>query len=86
MKHDPSIVAVPTQESSPIYDEVVLVSGDYRIIIGKETRRYAKQYIVQKLQGGSYRNLSDHLEWNSIGSRYGAWLVNPDTREPAPKL
>ena len=86
MRHDPSIVAAPTQESSLLYDDVILERGDYRIIVGKETRRYAKQFIVQKLQGGSYRNLSYHLQWNSIGARHGAWLVNPDSSEPAPKL
>ena len=58
MRHDPQIAAASTQESSPFYDDVILERGDYRIIVGKETRRYAKQFIVQKLQGGSYRNLS----------------------------
>ena len=80
MKHDPSIVAASTQESSPFYDEVVLVSGDYRIIIGKETSRYPKQYIVQKYMGGRYRNLSYHLHWDSIAERHGAWLSEPDLK------
>lgn len=78
MKHDPSIVAAPTQESSPFYDQVVLVSGDYRIIVGKDTSRYPKQYIVQKYTGGRYRNLSYHLHRDSIGERHGAWLVQAD--------
>ena len=86
MKHDPSIVAASTQESSPFYDCVILERGDYRIIVGKETRRYAKQFIVQKLQNGRYRNLSYHLDWNSIAFRYGAWLIKPDSRELEPKL
>ena len=86
MRHDPNIVPAPIQESSPFYDDVILERGDYRIIVGKETRRYAKQFIVQKYTGGRYRNLSYHLNWDSIGLRHGAWLVNPDSSEPAPKL
>ncbi len=75
MKHDPSFVVVSKQESSPFYDEVVIVRGDYRIIMGKDTSRYPKQYIVQKYTGGRYRNLSYHLNWDSIEQRHEAWLV-----------
>ena len=81
MRHDPNIVPAPIQESSPFYDDVILERGDYRIIVGKETRRYAKQFIVQKYTGGRYRNLSYHLNWDSIGLRHGAWLVTPDDHE-----
>ena len=86
MRHDPHIVAASTQESSPFYDAVILERGGYRIIVGKETSRYPKQFIVQKYTGGRYRNLSYHLNRDSIGLRHGAWLVNPDSSEPTPKL
>jgi hypothetical protein len=69
MKHDPHIAAASTQEGSLLYDDVILERGDYRIIVGNETRRCAKQFIVQKLQGGSYRNLSYHLQ-----SPFSVWL------------
>ena len=78
MKHDPQIAAASTQESSPFYDDIVLERGNYRIIVGKKTSRYPKQFIVQKYTGGRYRNLSYHVNWQSIGFRHGAWLVNPD--------
>ena len=78
MKHEANFEASSTQESSPFYNDIVLQRGNYRIIRGKETRRYAEQYIVQKLQGGCYRTLSYHLEWQSVASRHGAWLVNPE--------
>ena len=78
MKHDPHIAAASTQEGSLLYDDVILERGDYRIIVGKETSRYPKQFIVQKFKGGRYRNLSYHVNWDSIGFRYGAWLVSPD--------
>ena len=78
MKHEANIIAATTQESSQFYDDIVLVSGDYRIIVGKETSRYPKQYIVQKYTGGRYRNLSCHLHWDSIAERHGAWLAQAD--------
>ena len=78
MRHDPHIVAASTQESSLLYDDVILERGNYRIIVGKETSRYPKQFIVQKFTGGRYRNLSYHLNWESIALRHEAWLVNPD--------
>ena len=78
MKHNPNIIAASTQESSPFYDDVILLRDNYRIIRGKETQRYPKQFIVQKFKGGRYRNLTYHVNWESIGSRHGSWLVNPD--------
>ena len=78
MKHNPDIVAASTQESSPFYDDVILVRDNYRIIRNKETSRYPKQFIVQKFKGGRYRNLTYHMNWESIGSRHGSWLVYPD--------
>ena len=78
MRHDPSIVAASTQESSPFYDGVILEHGAYRIIVGKDTSRYPKQFIVQKYTGGRYRNLSYHLNWDSIALRHEAWLSEPD--------
>ena len=80
MRYDPSIVAASTQESSPFYDDVILERGDYRIIVGKDTSRYPKQFIVQKYTGGRYRNLSYHLNWESIAQRHGAWLSEPDLK------
>ena len=61
MKHNPDIVAASTQESSPFYDDVILVRDNYRIIRSKETSRYPKQFIVQKFKGGRYRNLTYHM-------------------------
>ena len=78
MKHDPHIAAASTQEGSLLYDDVILERGNYRIIVGKETSRYPKQFIVQKFTGGRYRNLSYHLNWESIALRHEAWLVYPD--------
>ena len=78
MKHNPDIVAASTQESSPFYDDVILVRDNYRIIRSKETSRYPKQFIVQKFKGGRYRNLTYHMNWESIGLRHGSWPVNPD--------
>ena len=43
-----------------------------------ENRRCAKQLVVQKLHNYAYRNLTYHVQWESIGSRHGAWLVYPD--------
>jgi len=77
MKHEAKFDAASTQGSSPFYDEVILERGDYRIIVGKETSRYPKQFIVQKFKGGRYRNLTYHVNWDSIGLRHGSWLVNP---------
>ena len=82
MKHEANFTVASTQESSPFYDDVILERGNYRIIRGKETSRYPKQFIVQKFKGGRYRNLTYHVNWDSIGFRHGAWLVNPD----APKI
>jgi len=65
------------RERSPHYEDVILVKGDYRIILGRETRHHARQFIVQCREGGKYRNLSYHLNWNSISFRYGAWLMGP---------
>ncbi len=78
MKHEAKFDAASTQESSIFYDDIVMERGDYRIIRGKDSSRYPKQFIVQKFKGGRYRNLSYHVNWQSIGFRYGAWLVNPD--------
>lgn len=78
MKHDPSFTVASTQESSPFYDDIVLERGNYRIIRGKDSSRYPKQFIVQKFKGGRYRNLTYHVNWESIGFRHGSWLVNPD--------
>ena len=39
-----------TQESSPFYDDVLLIKGNLRVICGKETRCYAERYIVQRLR------------------------------------
>ena len=50
MKHEANFTAASTQECSPFYDEVILERGDYRIIVGKETSRYPKQFIVQKFK------------------------------------
>lgn len=63
MKHDPNFTVASTQESSPFYGDVLLIKGNYRVIRGKETRRYAEQYIVQRLEGEKWRNLSYHLDW-----------------------
>jgi len=52
MKHEANFEASSTQETSPSYDDVLLIKGNYRVIRGKETRRYAGQYIVQRLQDG----------------------------------
>jgi hypothetical protein len=81
MKHDPNFTAILTQESSPFYDDVILERGNYRIIRGKDSSRYPKQFIVQKFKGGRYRNLTYHVNWDSIGFRHGVWLVNPDDPE-----
>jgi len=78
MKHEAHFEAASTQESSPFYDDIVLERGNYRIIRGKDSSRYPKQYIVQKYKGGRYRNLTYHMNWDSIGLRHGSWLVNPD--------
>lgn len=53
MKHQANFEAASPQETSPSYDDVLLIKGNYRVIRGKETRRYAEQYIVQRLEGGS---------------------------------
>ena len=74
MKHDPNLHDASTQESSVFYDDVILERGNYRIIRGRETRCYAGQYIVQRLEGENWRNLSYHLSWDSIEVRHGAWL------------
>ena len=74
MKHEANFEASSTQETSPFYDDVLLIKGNYRVIRGKETRRYAEQYIVQRLEGDKWRNLSRHLDWRSIELRYGAWF------------
>lgn len=78
MKHNPNFAAASTQESSVFYDDIILERGNYRIIHGKDSSRYPKQFIVQKFKGGRYRNLTYHVQWDSIGFRHGAWLVNPD--------
>ena len=78
MKHDPNFTAASTQESSPFYGDIVLERGNYRIIRGKDSSRYPKQFIVQKFKGGRYRSLTYHVNWESIGFRHGSWLVNPD--------
>ncbi|MBF9021773.1 hypothetical protein FZCC0069_01240 [Rhodobacterales bacterium FZCC0069] len=78
MKHEANFTATSTQESSAFYDDVILECSDYRIIRGKDSSRYPKQFIVQKFKGGRYRNLTYHVNWDSIGFRHGAWLVNPD--------
>jgi hypothetical protein len=78
MKHETNFTPASTQESSPFYDDIVLERGNYRIIRGKESSRYPKQFIVQKFAGGRYRNLTYHVNWDSIGFRHGSWLVNPD--------
>jgi hypothetical protein len=78
MKHEANFTAAPTQESSPFYDGIVLERGNYRIIRGRDSSRYPKQFIVQKFKGGRYRNLTYHMNWDSIGLRHGSWLVNPD--------
>jgi hypothetical protein len=78
MKHEANFEAASMKESSPFYDDVILERGNYRIISGKETSRYPKQFIVQKFKGGRYRNLTYHVNWDSIGLRHGSWLVNPD--------
>ena len=70
MKHQANFEAASPQETSPSYDDVLLIKGNYRVIRGKETRRYAGQYIVQRLEGGKWRNLSHHLEWDSIEVRH----------------
>ena len=75
MKHEANFEAAPMQESSSFYDDVILERGNYRIIRGRETRCYAEQYIVQRLEGEKWRNLSYHLNWDSIEVRHGAWLV-----------
>lgn len=81
MKHDPNFIVASTQETSPFYDDVILERGNYRIIRGKDSSRYPKQYIVQKFKGGRFRNLTYHVNWDSIGLRHGSWLVNPDDPE-----
>ena len=81
MKHEANFEASSTQESSIFYDDVILERGNYRIIRGKDSSRYPKQFIVQKYKGGRYRNLSYHVDWQSIGFRHGSWLVNPDDPE-----
>ena len=78
MKHDPNFAAASTQEGSVFYDDVILERGNYRIIRGKDSSRYPKQFIVQKFKGGRYRNLTYHVCWDSIAFRHGTWLVNPD--------
>ena len=78
MKYEASLEASSTQESSIFYDDVILERGNYRIIRGKDSSRYPKQFIVQKFKGGRYRSLTYHVNWESIGFRHGAWLVNPD--------
>ena len=47
MKHEANFTAASTQESSPFYDDIVLERGNYRIIRGKDSSRYPKQFIVQ---------------------------------------
>ncbi len=75
MKHEANFEAASTQEGSVFYDDVILECGNYRIIRGRETRCYAEQYIVQRLEGEKWRNLSYHQNWDSIGFRHGACLV-----------
>lgn len=58
------------KETSPDYEDVVFVKDNYRVINGRQTKRYHKQYIVQRFEGGRYRNLTYHLNWNSISVRY----------------
>lgn len=70
MKHEANFAGTSTQESSPFYDDVILERGNYRIIRGRETRCYAKHYIVQRLEGEKWRNLSYHLGWRSIAGKY----------------
>ena len=78
MKYDPNFTVASKQEGSVFYDDVILERGNYRIIRGKDSSRYPKQFIVQKFKGGRYRNLTYHVNWDSIAFRHGAWLVNPD--------
>ena len=47
MKHDPNFTAASTKEGSVFYDDVILERGNYRIIRGKDSSRYPKQFIVQ---------------------------------------
>ena len=47
MKHEANFTAASTQENSPFYDDVILERGNYRIIRGKVSSRYPKQFIVQ---------------------------------------
>ena len=86
MKHEANFEAASTHEGSPYYHDVILERNGYRIIRGRETRDYAKQWIVQKRQSDRYRNISYHLDWRSIGRVHGAWLINPDSGGPTPKL
>jgi hypothetical protein len=58
------------QESSKDYESVVFTKDNYRVIIGRESSRYHKQYVVQKFKGGRYRNLSYHYSFDSIPTRY----------------
>ena len=78
MKHNLNFTVASTQETSPFYDDVILERGNYRIIRGKDSSRYPRQFIVQKFKGGRYRNLTYHVTWESIGFRHGSSLVNPD--------
>ena len=78
MKHEANFEAASTQEGSVFYGDVILERGNYRIIRGKDSSRYPKQFIVQKFKGGRYRNLTYHVNWESISFRHGAWLVTPD--------
>lgn len=75
MKHEANFELASTHECSPYYHDVILERNGYRIIKGRETRRYAEQYIVQRSEGKKWRNLSYHVHWNSIGFRHGACLV-----------
>ena len=81
MKHEANFESAPMQESSPFYHDVILERGNYRIIRGKDSSRYPRQFIVQKFKSGRYRNLTYHVNWESIGLRHGSWLVNPDDPE-----
>ena len=51
MKHEANFTAASTQECSPFYDDIVLERENYRIIRGKETRRYLEQCTIQRLEG-----------------------------------
>ncbi len=86
MKHEANFEAESVHECSPYYHDVILERNGYRIIRGRETRDYAKQWIVQRRQGHGYRSISYHLDWHSIGKVHGPWLINPDSGGPTPTL